>query len=47
MAHYIRYEIYLPVRYKDEDGNLCSIEVKDYGNFFEEVRRKMQRGFSS
>jgi hypothetical protein len=40
MAHYIRYEIYLPVRYKDEAGNLHSIEAKDYWNFFEEVRRK-------
>lgn len=40
MAHYIRYEIYLPVRYKDEAGNSRSIEVEDYWDFFAEVRQK-------
>lgn len=40
MAHYIRYEIYIPTRYRDANGNLISIETEDTTDFLESIAQK-------
>lgn len=40
MAHYIRYEIYIPTRYQDSKGKLISIETKDITGLLKAIAQK-------
>lgn len=40
MAHYIRYEMYVPTRYRDASGRVVSVETKDITNLLESIAQK-------
>jgi hypothetical protein len=40
MAHYIRYEIYLPTRYRDASGNLVSVEMSGVKDLLDSIAQK-------
>ena len=40
MAHYVKFEVYLPTKFKDSAGSEKSIEDKEIKDFCEKIRNK-------